>query len=118
MNDRLDELMSEVRELELERDWSQFHDPMNLAMLISSEAGELLAEYRWTPTEDADAYTDDPEARARVEAEVADVAIALLTMCARLNIDLPTVVRDKLSEVRRNYPPDVVRGTAERPSRP
>lgn len=118
MTDQLDELISEVRELEQERDWLQFHDPKNLAMLISSEAGELLAEYRWIRSDEADAYTDDPEARARVEDEVADVAIALLTMCAQLNLDLPTVVRDKLSAVRRNYPADLVRGSAIRPSRP
>jgi dCTP diphosphatase len=115
MGDRLDELMMEVLALEQERDWSQFHDPKNLAMLVSSEAGELLAEYRWVSTEHADAYTEDPEPRARVESEVADVAIALITLCARLTIDLPTVVRRKLAVIRSNYPADAVRGTAERP---
>jgi NTP pyrophosphatase (non-canonical NTP hydrolase) len=117
MTDRLDELMVEVLALEQERDWSQFHDPKNLAMLVSSEAGELLAEYRWIPNDGADGYTDDPAARARVESEVADVAIALLTLCARLNVDLPTIIRDKLSVIRRNYPADLVRGSAARPPR-
>lgn len=117
MTDRLDDLMLQLKAYVDERDWSQFHDPKNLAMLISSEAGELLAEYRWVRSEDADAYTEDPAARARVEGEIADVAIALLNLCARLKVDLPTAVLDKLVVIRRNYPVDVVRGTSVRPKR-
>jgi dCTP diphosphatase len=117
MADRLDNLMNELRAFAAERDWEQFHDPKNLAMLLGSEAGELLAEYRWVRSEDADAYTEDPAARARVESEIADVAIAILNLCARLDIDLPTIVRDKLAIIRRNYPADVVKGSAVRPPR-
>jgi len=40
------------REFAVERDWEQFHNPKNLAMAVASEAGELLAEFRWlTPGE-------------------------------------------------------------------
>lgn len=117
MADRLDDLMDDLRAYVEERDWSQYHDPKNLAMLLASEAGELLAEYRWIPNDRADAYTDDPAASARVESEIADVAIALLNLCARLDIDLPTVVHAKLAVIRRNYPVDVVRGSAIRPPR-
>jgi len=42
----LDELRAELRAFVAARDWQQFHDPKNLAMLVASEAGELLAEYR------------------------------------------------------------------------
>jgi dCTP diphosphatase len=117
MTDRLDDLMNELRTYVEERDWAQFHDPKNLAMLLASEAGELLAEYRWIPNDRADAYTDDPVASARVESEIADVAIALLNLCARLSIDLPTAVYAKLAVIRRNYPVDMVRGSAVRPPR-
>jgi hypothetical protein len=34
-------LVDELRAFVAERDWSQFHDPKNLAMLLASEAGEL-----------------------------------------------------------------------------
>jgi NTP pyrophosphatase (non-canonical NTP hydrolase) len=115
--DRLDDLMNELSAYVTERDWSQFHDPKNLAMLIASEAGELLAEYRWIPNDRSDSYTDDPVARARVESEIADVGIALLNLCGRLNVDLPTAVLAKLAMIRQNYPVDVVRGSAVRPPR-
>jgi dCTP diphosphatase len=117
MADRLDALMGELRAYVEERDWSRFHDPKNRAMLLASEAGELLAEYRLIPNCDADAYTDDPIARSRVESEIADVAIALLNLCARLEVDLPTAVLAKLTVIRRNYPAELVRGSAVRPPR-
>lgn len=96
---------------------SQFHDPKNLVMLLASEARELLHEYRWIPSGEADAYTDDPAARVRVECEIADVGIALLNRCVRLDIDLPRVVRAKLAVIRQNYPVEAARGVATRPPR-
>ncbi len=34
-----------------ERDWAQFHDPKNLAEALSIEAGELLENFLWVPTD-------------------------------------------------------------------
>lgn len=104
MTDRLTELQTELALLVRERAWERFHDPKNLSMLIASEAGELVAEYRWVRSEDADRVTDDANARARVQGEVADVAIGLLNLCRRLDVDLIDVVRSKLEEVRLKYP--------------
>ncbi len=42
----LEDLTAVLRKFVAERDWQQFHDPKNLAMLLASEAGELVAEYR------------------------------------------------------------------------
>jgi len=114
----LTELIEAIQGFVAERDWDQFHDPKSLAMLVASEAGELLAEYRWIRTDEADAHTQDDEARARVEAEIADVGISLLLLCNRLDIDLPEAIRKKLEVNRRNYPPDLARGNAERHPRP
>src|SRR4029079_280404 len=61
----LEPLIAKLRQFVAERDWQQFHDPKNLAMLIASEAGELLAEYRWIRGDDADAPSRAPEPRAR-----------------------------------------------------
>ena len=69
----LDELRAELRAFVAARDWQQFHDPKNLAMLVASEAGELLAEYRWVQSDEADAHSRDPATRERIAAEVADV---------------------------------------------
>src|SRR5512137_2869664 len=97
-------LLAELRQFVAERDWGQFHDPKNLAMLLASEAGELLAEYRWIPNDGADAFSSEPEARQRIADEIGDVSIALLLLCDRTRIDLQAAMRDKLARNRQRYP--------------
>ena len=113
----LDELTAALRRFADERDWRQFHDPKNLAMLLASEAGELLAEYRWVRGEDADARSREPAARARIAAEIGDVGIALLLLCDRIGVDLATAIGDKLASNAARYPVEASRGHAERPDR-
>jgi NTP pyrophosphatase (non-canonical NTP hydrolase) len=111
----LDELTSSLRKFVADRDWQQFHDPKNLAMLVASEAGELLAEYRWVRGEEADARSREPEARARIAAEVADVGIALLLLCDRIGLRLEEAIADKLAANAVRYPVEASRGRADRP---
>jgi dCTP diphosphatase len=111
----LDELMTDLRAFVEARDWQQFHDPKNLAMLVASEAGELAAEYRWVRGEEADAHSREPAARARIAAEVADVGIGLLLLCDRIGLDFVGSMRDKLARNAERYPADASRGNAERP---
>ena len=115
MTDRLDAVMVELREFSAERDWEQFHDPKNLAMLLSSEAGELLSEYRWIRNEEADSWSSTPSNHARVTAEAADVGIALLMFCDRLKIDLIDAIEDKIEVNTANYPAESTRGGPGRP---
>jgi len=115
--DRLDALLDELRAFVAERDWQQFHDPKNLSMAVASEAGELVALFRWVRGDESDAFAKSPEGRGRVSAETADVAVALLLLCDRTGIDLVKAVRDKLEINRRNYPAEVSRGRADRPKR-
>ena len=56
-------LMNEIRTFTEERDWDQFHSPVNLAKSISIEAGELLECYQWSDQADIE----------KVKEELADV---------------------------------------------
>jgi len=111
----LEELTAALRQFVAERDWQQFHDPKNLAMLVASEAGELVAEYRWVKGEAADAHSREPESRARIAAEIADVGIALVLLCDRIGLDLPQAMAEKLARNAERYPVARSRGRAERP---
>ena len=111
----LDELTAALRRFAADRDWQQFHDPKNLAMLVASEAGELVAEYRWVRGEEADAHSRAPAARARIAAEIADVGIALLLLCDRIGLDVTQAMADKLARNAARYPVEKSRGRAERP---
>jgi dCTP diphosphatase len=108
-------LIQKLRAFVAEREWEQFHDPKNLAMAVASEAGELLAEYRWVRSGEADDYARDEAAKTRVSDETADVAIALLLFCDRVGIQLADAIERKLQINETNYPASRSRGVAQRP---
>jgi NTP pyrophosphatase (non-canonical NTP hydrolase) len=112
--DRLEDLTIRLRRFTGERGWERFHDPKNLAMLVASEAGELLQLFRWVPNDEADAFASGPERRAEIEEEVADVAIGVLLLADRLGLDLAAIVRAKIARNAERYPPggDVLRPAA------
>lgn len=115
--DRLDAMLDDIRAFVRERDWEQFHDPKNLTMALVSEAGELAAELRWVPGEEADQHCHDPDHRRQVVDEVADVTICLLMLADRIGLDLPAAVHDKLVRIRRKYPVDApARGDGSDPA--
>lgn len=116
--DRLDALNEELRRFVEEREWGAFHDPKNLAMLLASEAGELLAELRWVPNAESDERLRDPELRMRVAAELADVGIAVLLLCQRIDLDFADIVRNKIVTNAVRYPGREARGKADRPKNP
>ena len=87
-------------------------------MAVASEAGELLALFRWVRGDAADAFVKEAKSRLLVEDEVADVAITLLLFCERAGIDLAAAIRRKMATNRANYPVAESRGRAERPPRP
>ena len=45
--EKLDILMQRIDKFNKDRDWDQFHSPVNLAKSISIEANELLECYQW-----------------------------------------------------------------------
>ena len=107
--------ISTLRQFVAERDWQQFHDPKNLAMLVASEAGELLAEYRWVANTAADAHSAAAESRARITDEIGDVGLSLVMLCDRIGVDLVEVMFSKLAKNRERYPADLSRGKSARP---
>lgn len=115
--DRLDAMMENLRAFVREREWEPFHDPKNLAMALSSEAGELCAELRWVSNAEADEVCKEGDARRRVVDELADVAICLFMMADRIHVDVPEIVADKLARIRDRYPVELTRGRAEPPAR-
>ncbi|MET7808662.1 nucleotide pyrophosphohydrolase [Micromonospora chersina] len=108
----MNDLTAQVRAFAEDRDWQQFHTPKNLAMALAGEVGELLAELQWLTPEQAAAVMDDPEASARVRAEIGDVMIYLTRLADVLGIDLVEAAVTKLAEVAVRYPVEQVKGSA------
>jgi dCTP diphosphatase len=97
MTDDIAGLQHQLREFAAERNWEQYHTPRNLSALIASEAGELLALFRW----DEDSLADR---RKDVEAELADVFLGVLRFADVAGIDLIEASRRKISANADRYP--------------
>ena len=110
----LDRIRDALRAFVDARDWRQFHDPKNLAMAVASEAGELLAHFRWTPGERSLASLSDPRTRAAVEEEVADVLLLLVEFADVCGIDLAAAAERKLALNAARYPVEKSRGRSEK----
>lgn len=103
MSDDLARLQQELRTFARERDWERYHTPRNLASLISSEAGELLALFRW----DQDSVAERPE---EVRQELADVFLGILRLADVAGIDLIGAADEKLKLNAEKYPPHLNSG--------
>ncbi len=93
------------------RDWERFHTPKEMAVGVVTEAGELLAEFRFKSDAESRALVADPAKREALGHEVCDVLYFLLRFCDVSGIDVTEAFEAKMriNEVR--YPADRVRGS-------
>jgi NTP pyrophosphatase (non-canonical NTP hydrolase) len=98
----LEDVKTRLREFAEERNWKKFHTPKNLAVALASEAGELLAEFRWQTDEANELSVEELN---RIKSEIADIAIFLVRLCDVLDVDLAEVITIKL-EQNANRPVD------------
>ena len=103
---QIEELQQEIKEFCDERDWEQFHNAKDLAIGISTEAGELLDLFRFKDSEEA--FLNH---RADIEEESADVFFFLLRFAQMNAIDLEEVLKRKLEKNAEKYPIDKAKGS-------
>lgn len=95
--DPIERLQLELRDFARARDWEKYHTPRNLAALVASEAGELLALFRWDENRVAGRLED-------MSHEVADVFLGILRFADVTNIDLVGAAEEKLRLNAIKYP--------------
>jgi len=108
--DRLEDLRARLAAFVAERDWDQFHNPKNLAMALSAEAGELVEHFMWLSPAEADSLPT--AARAEVELEMADILLFLLRLADRMGVDLVAAAERKLVLNAKKYPVEKAKGRA------
>jgi len=109
----IQELKDLLRKFRDDRDWAQFHDPKNLAEAISIEAGELQEIFLWKNKEKiAQLLKEDEEFRKEVGEELADVLIFCLNFANATDIDVSSIVKDKIIKTDKKYPVEKAKGTA------
>ena len=99
---KLDLLMERIDKFNKDRDWDQFHSPVNLAKSISIEANELLECYQWNDN----ANLDD------VKEELADVMNYCLQMSMVLGLDPIDIINKKMDKTEKKYPVDKAKGVS------
>ena len=98
--EKLDILMQRIDKFNKDREWDQFHSPVNLAKSISIEANELLECYQWNDN----ANLDD------VKEELADVMNYCLQMSMVLGLDPIEIMNKKMAKTEKKYPVDKAKG--------
>ena len=92
-----------------DRDWSQFHNPKDLALSICLEAAELLEVFQWSGAD----LEVAPKA-AEAKEELADVAIYCIYMADRLGVDLADAISDKIDANGEKYPVEKSRSSSRK----
>ena len=100
----LEELISKLKKFRDERDWSQFHNPKDLALALSIESGELLEQYLWKNAQDADVN--------KVKEELADVFAYALLLSDKYGFDVKEIILEKIEKNAAKYPIEKAKGTA------
>jgi len=106
----IQDLKDRIGEFARERDWEQFHSPKNLSMALAVEAAEVMELFQWKTEGETANIRRDPRLFRRVREEIADVAVYLLNLCNRLDIDLSIAVIEKLAQNAQKYPVGLAKG--------
>jgi len=105
-NNNLEDLTRLVVDFTQERDWDQFHNPKDLAIALSIEASELLEVFLWKEPEDVKVE--------KVKEELADVVNYALLLADKCNLDIYTIVSEKLKVNGEKYPVEKAKGSAKK----
>ena len=98
-----DRTIHRIKQFTEDRDWDQFHTPVNLAKSISIEAAELLECFQWSDTDFN---------REHVCEELADVMNYCIQMADKLDVDLDQIINDKIDQNEKKYPVEAAKGSA------
>jgi len=105
--------MSEIQEITQalikfrnDRDWEQFHNPKDLALALSVEAGELLEVFLWKSPQEANTE--------KVKEELADIFAFGLLLADKYGFDLKEIVMEKIIRNGEKYPVEKAKGTAKK----
>ena len=100
------EIINKLIEFRDERDWEQFHNPKDLALAISIEAGELLELFLWKNHDQAD--------KEKVKEELADVLAFAFLLADKYGFDVKEIMLNKIQQNANKYPVEKAKGTAKK----
>ena len=94
-----------IKKFRDDRDWSQFHNPKDLALSISLEASELLEIFQWSGSD-----LECNDKLDKIKEELADVLCYCVLMADRCGLDMDEIIREKVEKNAQKYPTDIAYG--------
>lgn len=110
----INDIQRRLQQFAQERDWEQFHSPKNLVMALSTEVGELGELFQWLTEQQSIDLSQDPKKKARLEEEIADIAIYLIRLSHKTGVDLETAINRKIDRNAEKYPVHLAKGNARK----
>ena len=108
----LNKIKEQLRDFANERDWDQFHSPKNLTMALAAEAGELLDIFQWLKEEHTKPENLDDKTIDLAKEEIADIFYYLIRLSDKLEIDLESVLQNKMIVTKKKYPIELSKGNS------
>lgn len=105
----MDDLVKRLVRFRDDRDWSQFHNSKDLALALSIEAAELNELFLWKSEIESEKVDKE-----RLSEELADVLAYALLLAEKNNLDVETIVRDKIKKNARKYPINKAKGRSDK----
>jgi len=99
-----DLIISKLKEFRDERDWSQFHNPKDLAIALNIETSELLEIFLWKSSEEAKIE--------KVKEELADVLSYAFLLADKYDLDIEEIILNKINQNAKKYPVEKSKGKA------
>ncbi len=98
-----DQITQQILQFRDARDWEQYQTPRNLAMSLNIEASELLELFLWKEEKEVDVD--------KLKDELADVFYAAFLLAHHFQLDVPTIIANKLAQNEAKYPKDKAQGS-------
>ena len=111
----IEQIKQRIQKFSDDRNWESFHNPKNLVMALNGEVGELNEIFQWLDFEESLNLPDD--VLEHTKEEVADIAIYLLRICMKLDINLEDAILNKMTKNEAKYPVESSMGASKKYSK-
>lgn len=108
-DDRFENIVQRIQLFCEARDWSQFHDPKNLAISLQLESNEVLELFQWTKDNQIKIGKEGD-----IKDELADVLYWVIMLANHYNIDLLEALSEKINKNDKKYPIEKARGKSDK----
>ena len=89
------ETINRIRKFTEDRKWDQCNTGANLAKGLSIEAAEVLELFLWQ---------EEPTSMEDLADELGDVLVYVTYLCDKYNLDMDTIVNNKMDKNEKKYP--------------